>query len=66
MKNPQQIRATRIIAALAVIYPNEAKHPDHLLTHALSDLRHLADWHGLSFGEADSRAYRIYLEEKSQ
>ena len=65
MKNPQQIKANRIIAALAVIYPDEAKRPDHLLTHALSDLRHLADWHGLSFSDADSLAYRIYLGEKA-
>lgn len=63
--NTPAIQAERILDALAAMYPDEAEYPDHLLTHALGDLRHLADQHGLAFADADKNAYRIYLQEKA-
>lgn len=63
--NTRDIQADTILAALAVIYPDSAEDPAHLLTHALGDLRHLADKHELSFVQHDRDAYKIYLQEKA-
>lgn len=64
MTNTPDIQAERILDALKTAYPDAGENISHLLTYALSDLRHLADLHELAFAQCDSNAYRIYLAEK--
>lgn len=55
----------RIIGALALSYADEADVPAHLITHALSDLRHLCDQYALDFAALDQNAYSVYLNERA-
>lgn len=56
-------RADLLRAALLTIYPEAGDDAAHLMTHALSDMRHLADASGEDFAASDRTAYTIYLRE---
>lgn len=56
----------RISGALALCYADEADVPAHLITHALSDLRHLCDQYGLDFAALDQNAYSVYRNGRAQ
>ena len=53
----------RVYTALARAYPAEVESLPCLIAHALTDLRHLADQHDLSFATRDRVAHMQYLAE---
>ena len=55
--------AERIYTALVRAYPAEVDSAPCLIAHALTDLRHLADQHDLSFATRDRAAHMQYLAE---
>ena len=61
--NTANIQSARMREALERLYDGWAV-PEDVLTWALSDLRHFADKHELSFAECDRKAHQTYLEEK--
>ncbi|MGB3316782.1 MAG: hypothetical protein WBB85_20495 [Albidovulum sp.] len=64
--NVPDIQADSILSALAAAYPDDADEIHRLLTHALADLRHMADKHDLDFGDCDTIAHGAYLAERVQ
>jgi len=61
--HPNQKRARELLAALQKLY-DESGPPAFLMQLALTDLRHLADLHGLHFGVIDRNAHNYYLLER--